>query len=159
MTIRYSIEKALSQGISTISREMMITVEGNDFKVIYQGELIAEKSNQTLKVMTTNTSKAVKTRLNVLLELYGLPLIFQLDYQWYFEDSVKVEASREFEVSDEYYNIYNSAGHAIELLNATSFDEIRDWVQFRYGDTFPYKTIKDVEQKYNLIINKTKLPT
>lgn len=158
MTIRYNIEKALSQRVSTLTREMMISVSGEDFKVFFRESLIAKKEGRKLTVFTENLHKAIKTRLNVILELYKLPQLFQLDFNWYFEDSIKTTDKREFEVFDAYYNIYTHDGQLIELLNATSLEEIREWLVFRYADTHLYQSIAEIEEQYNLIINITFLP-
>lgn len=157
-TIRYNIEKAIINRVSVLTRDLMVTVEGNDFKVAYNGVVVAEKVGSTLRVFTDNPTKGVKTRINIVLELYGLPLLFQMDFKWYFEDSVLAGLHREFTVADEYYNVYDNHGDAFELINATSIDEINEWVKFRLGDTTSYKDVKEIEEKYNFIINKTNLP-
>lgn len=157
-TIRYNIEKAVTERVSVLTRDIMITVEGNDFKLAYNGVVIAEKVSNTLRIYTDNPTRAVKTRINIVLELYGLPLLFQMGFKWYYEDSVLAELYREFTVADEYYNVYDNHGDAFELINATSIDEINEWVKFRLGDTTPYKNVKEIEEKYNFIINKTNVP-
>lgn len=157
--IRHNITRAISQRIPVLTKETMVSFEGTDFKLVYLGRVIAEKVGNTLRLFTEDTSKGVKTRLNILLELYALPLIFQLDYKWYYEDGKRVEGVREFKVADEYYNVYYHDGQVLELMSATSIDELNEWVSFRYGDTRVYESISEIEDAHNVIINKSSLPT
>lgn len=75
---------------------------GDTFELLLFGNMIAlySRREQTLFVTTAGyPTVTTKERLNGILDVFGLPRVYQKDYELYFKDGVKFDKPREFNLN------------------------------------------------------------
>lgn len=75
---------------------------GDTTELLLFGNMIALYSRraQTLFVTTAYyPTVTTKERLNGILDVFGLPRVYQKDFEWYFTDGVRFNKPREFNLN------------------------------------------------------------
>ena len=77
---------------------------GNTSELLLFGNMIAlyTRKDQTLFVTTAGyPTDTTKDRLNSILDAFGLPRIYQKDFEWYFTDGIRFNKPREFKLAEQ----------------------------------------------------------
>ena len=68
------------------------------------GNMIALYSRKKNKLYVTTAgypTVTTKERLNGILDAFGLPRIYQKDFEWYFTDGIRFNKPREFKLAEQ----------------------------------------------------------